>query len=531
MLDGIVEIKDKKWHKAIEAVLKPCHHIVVLKEPFYHAQAMEIGRKHKYQHYICGDVHDVEAIKPNSIRSVVSFTSPPPRWLARLMNNISLVNSIDEGVKLGRKSMWILPDGYTHNEKGSRFINVSEFHFGKAGIEMQLQNTRQERTSIEKQLAQSNKELTLAEQGLSIARQALAGTDASKELRDRAVEFQIVQEEYDEVSKKVKKIRVSLLALHASTSKVQETFDHVTKEKYLAGSKLESSRKESSEKESASNKERKVLTQMILGYLKEKHKLPMRWQTNEYVREVREKHHKSAEDAEKKLDSFQMTLNAREGWETDPVIENIFAKMEQDYLKLQEKTKEQQTNLTRTIKVTDNARNAYIDHLRATLRKYGSNIKALGSLANVDIDIEYPSLRENDAQIERAELKVRFNFDEKGFIGMDDGEASGGQQVIKSLILLMGTMMDASNAKGGGESKGFISVDEPFAHLDIFNIDVVASFLAATGAQVIITAPSTNNVNIFRPSDIVIATSKKKSGELWAQPPAMIKRRRAKEAA
>jgi DNA repair exonuclease SbcCD ATPase subunit len=205
--------------------------------------------------------------------------------------------------------------------------------------------------------------------------------------------------------------------------------------------------------------------------------------------------------------------------------------MEQDFLKLQDKAAKQQTNLSHTIEVTDNARNAYVDHLRATLRKYGSNIKSLGALANVDVDVEYPILREDDSQIERAELKVRFNFDEKGFIGMDDGEASGGQQVIKSLILLMGTMMDASSARGKDDSRGFISVDEPFAHLDIFNIDVVASFLTATGAQVIITAPSTNNVNVFRPSDIVVATSKKKSDELWAQPPAVIKRRIAKEAA
>jgi len=531
MLDEIVEIENLAWHKAIEAVLKPFHHIVALKRKADTAKAMRIGREHQYRHYICENVGDVERINPGSVRSAVSFTSPPPQWLARLMNHISLVNSIDEGAKLGEKAMWILPDGYSHNEKGARFIHVPEFHFGKAGIEMQLQNLQKELTSIDAELTQSGEQLQQAERDLSVASQALAGTDASKELRDRASEFKNAQKEYNEVSKKAETIRANLIALQDRALKAQDAYDQTSEAKLKAESELESAKREISEKESGASNERKALAQTIVEYLQAKHKLPMRWRTNEYVGEIRKTHYKSAEEAEKKLDSFHITLDAKEDWETDPVVEKIFTKMQQDFLQLQDKAEKQQSNLSRTVKATDHARNAYIDHLRATLRKYGGNIKSLGMLANVDVDIEYPVLREDDTQIERAELKVRFNFDEKGFIGMDDGEASGGQQVIKSLILLMGTMMDVSNTRGNGESRGFISVDEPFAHLDIFNIDVVASFLTATGAQIIITAPSTNNVNVFKPSDIVIATSKKKSGELWAQPPAVIKRRPAKEAA
>lgn len=48
-------------------------------------------------------------------------------------------------------------------------------------------------------------------------------------------------------------------------------------------------------------------------------------------------------------------------------------------------------------------------------------------------------------------------------IGLNDGEASGGQQVMKSLILLIGLLMDESR------TGGFVFIDEPFAHLDVFN--------------------------------------------------------------
>lgn len=50
-------------------------------------------------------------------------------------------------------------------------------------------------------------------------------------------------------------------------------------------------------------------------------------------------------------------------------------------------------------------------------------------------------------------------------LGMNDGDASGGQQVMKSLILLIALMMEESRLGG------FVFIDEPFAHLDIFNID------------------------------------------------------------
>ena len=54
---------------------------------------------------------------------------------------------------------------------------------------------------------------------------------------------------------------------------------------------------------------------------------------------------------------------------------------------------------------------------------------------------------------------------------------------MKSLILLIGLMMDETNPSG------FVFIDEPFAHLDIFNIDRVGAFLKATQAQYLITTP------------------------------------------
>lgn len=73
-------------------------------------------------------------------------------------------------------------------------------------------------------------------------------------------------------------------------------------------------------------------------------------------------------------------------------------------------------------------------------------------------------------------------------------------------------------------SGGFVFIDEPFAHLDIFNIDKVGAFLAATYAQYILTTPNTHNVNVFSPSDLTLVTSKRRAPERWAPPIAFLRR-------
>ena len=103
-------------------------------------------------------------------------------------------------------------------------------------------------------------------------------------------------------------------------------------------------------------------------------------------------------------------------------------------------------------------------------------------------------------------------------IGLNDGEASGGQQVMKSMILLVALMMEDDT--GGG----FVFIDEPFAHLDIFNIDKVGSFLQATRAQYIVTTPNTHNVNVFKPSELTLVTQKRRAGASFAPPVAFLRR-------
>ncbi|MGS0755757.1 hypothetical protein ACVBEH_14435 [Roseateles sp. GG27B] len=160
--------------------------------------------------------------------------------------------------------------------------------------------------------------------------------------------------------------------------------------------------------------------------------------------------------------------------------------------------------------------------MRATVRRYKKNVQELGELAGVIALAELPQLENDDTVLAQAGLQVRFNFDGKGEVGMNDGEASGGQQVLKSLILLVGLMKDDESAGG------FVFIDEPFAHLDVRNIQLVGHFLRSTRAPYLLTTPITHNVEVFEPSEITLVTSKKARGARWAPPIAVLARRALK---
>ncbi|MCB1958315.1 MAG: AAA family ATPase, partial [Rhodocyclaceae bacterium] len=199
-------------------------------------------------------------------------------------------------------------------------------------------------------------------------------------------------------------------------------------------------------------------------------------------------------------------------WITDPTVMTLAERLRDEVGQRQQDYQQRQGYCATARRHTDEARAAYIAKLRATVRQYAKNLRALGELAHVGVECATPMLDNDDLAVSQAGLDVRFDFDRKGAVGLNDGEASGGQQVMKSLILLIALLMD--DARPGG----FVFIDEPFAHLDVANIDRVGSFLRATRAQYLITTPVTHNANVFEPAQLTLVTRKKPPAETWAPP-------------
>jgi chromosome segregation ATPase len=204
------------------------------------------------------------------------------------------------------------------------------------------------------------------------------------------------------------------------------------------------------------------------------------------------------------------TKFADESWETDDSVVALRDKIAANYQQMESDLATRRRDNELASEQTRAARENYIAVLRHTVGRYAKNLKTLGDVAGVRVEHEAVALGNDDLTLAQAGLAVRFDFDAKGFMGMNDGDASGGQQVMKSLILLVALMMEESRPGG------FVFIDEPFAHLDIVNIERVSGFLKATRAQYLLTTPVTHNVNIYDPATLTLVTFKKRPGEAWA---------------
>lgn len=156
-------------------------------------------------------------------------------------------------------------------------------------------------------------------------------------------------------------------------------------------------------------------------------------------------------------------------------------------------------------------RTRYLEVVSGALQDYRRRATGIARSADVTVEMELPHLSDDDRALDDAALTVRFGFDGKETLPLGDSSFSGGQQVIGGLILLM-----AMVEEGG---RGFFMLDEPFAHLSIDRIDDVGRFLRASGAQFVITAPTTLDRAQLDPASLVIALRKKRAADVHAPVP------------
>lgn len=502
LLPEIVEVKDETWQTAVEAMLAPYRHLIVLDHADDQVRAFALGEKLRYRHFIVPDAAAPPAPTLGSVLEIVRFTAPAPPWLAQLLDRTQRVEDAAAGGRLPRGQDWITQDGYLRERRGGRHAAPADRHFGRA----RLAALQAERGELAGKLVAFEKQQEKILTEIAGLNAALSGAEAPRELADRAEEFARAERERKEAAAAV----ATLIDKQNAADAARQTAQNAVVNTRLALNTAEQRRAplEKALADAANRPAREEQARRILRLRHDRAKIPARWKDRAANAELAAKWINAA-GVKRDIERIEKSL-AEDDWITDANVVALRDLRRDDHERQRIEQDRREAENRRAAEQTDAARGAYIEVLRHTLRGYGHNLKTLGQLASVGVEIVMPRLENDDATLSQAGLDVRFEFDQKGFAGMNDGEASGGQQVVKSLILLIGLMMD--EARPGG----FVFIDEPFAHLDIMNIDRVANFLKATRAQYLITTPITHNVNVYDPAMLTLVTYKKKPGETWA---------------
>ncbi len=517
MLSEIVEIAEPRWQSAVEAVLAGYRHVVLLEHPRDREAAWRLGEAHRYRHFVVADRAPSTTATRGSLLEVVEFAAPPPEWLLRSLDRIRRVEDVAEGAKLGKEQEWITPQGYFRERRGARHLGVDDAYFGSAARERQLREGEARLQSIEQQLHAITEQRQQWQQQASDAESLLRGASASNQLADRADEFAAAHTAQAALQDDVQRCADSYAAADAYYESVREQRQQNSRQRDDGAREHRQVQQQLADNARQYGASRGEQVDRLKAFRHKRGHVRPAHRGRRAMAELRERYASSSE-ARREIERIERRLN--EGhWETDAGCLPLRDKLAGDHEGLKQDLQRRRTHLERAARITTEARAAYLNVLRNTVKRYARNLKVLAELAGIGVEVELPELSNEDLALAQAGLTVRFEFDKKGWIGMDDGEASGGQQVMKSLLLLVALMRDEDRPGG------FVFIDEPFAHLDIFNIDKVGAFLKSTRAQYILTTPATHNINVFQPSDLTLVTSKRRPGATWAQPLAVLRRR------
>jgi chromosome segregation ATPase len=525
MLSDIVEVTDAKWQGAVEGVLGGYASVVLLERSKDAAAAYRLAEKERYRHFIVPECVEAPKSKDGSLLSVVRFSAPAPSWLIDQLSRIERVDSVEAGFKLSKDEEWITPDAYHRERRGGRslFVEASRYRFGDAGRTQRLEALQKGLPALEAQ--EDALTLTIsklaAEVGALKAR--IAGVDAAKELAARHAEF-------EEAARNTAPLKAERMEVGSRLGELQSLTKAATVARTRADTTWQNARMALSEAEAGLRlghkrqiEQRAEHAAALIELRRAWRHLPQGWR-RPARRASLVAEHQNSHQVDLRVSSLEHAL-ARDDWELDATVIDQYHRLNDQLQGRQAETDERRYQNNRAIEATANARGAYIERLRYTIKTYSKNIKELGELAGIDVHSDPVRLENDDVQLSQAGLHVRFKFDGKDQIGMNDGEASGGQQVMKSLVLLIGLL------KSEDGSGGFVFIDEPFAHLDIRNIQLVGEFLKNTEAQYLMTTPLTHNTDVYDPSELTLITSKKKKEMPWAQPIFVLQRRVAEKTA
>jgi chromosome segregation ATPase len=519
MLPDIVEVTDPRWQGAVEGVLRSYASVVLLEDAQQASTAFRLGEKERYGHFIVPERVAAPSVKDQSLLSVLNFSAPVPTWLIDQLARITRVDSVDDGMRLSKSEEWITPDAYHRERRGGRslFVEAARYRFGQAGRAQRLAALQKLLPKLEAEEDQLTLRISKLAGETSALKARIAGVDAAKELAARQAEF-------EEAERNVAPLKATRTEVGSRLAELFELIKTATENRTRADGAWNGAKRNLTDSESMlrqaitrHEEERTGQARSLAEIRRDWCRLPFNWRRPAHRINLVEQHQNSHQ-IELRLKTLEMDL-ARDDWETDETVVDQHVRLGTLLQGRQAETEERRYQNNRAIEATTNARGAYIERLRYTIKTYGRNIKELGELAGIEVHADPVRLENDDLQLAQAGLHVRFKFDGKGPIGMNDGEASGGQQVMKSLILLIGLL------KSDDGAGGFVFIDEPFAHLDIRNIQLVGEFLKNTDAQYLMTTPLTHNTDVYDPSELTLITSKKKRDTQWAQPIFVLQRR------
>lgn len=173
--------------------------------------------------------------------------------------------------------------------------------------------------------------------------------------------------------------------------------------------------------------------------------------------------------------------------ERDSMLPLNLARQSDEVTAVENRLKQLAENLESTKKAAERARDEYQQATRRVFRHYFGRLKEASSALDFSVEGKLEP-RENG----KFSCDIRVRVGEKAPVHYNSEELSGGQKA--ALSILMG--MTAVSLEHDGA--GFFLIDEPFAASDVIKINELGQFLRQTGAQYLVSMPTSADLEQCR---------------------------------
>ncbi|GMV41864.1 MAG: hypothetical protein AMXMBFR64_35800 [Myxococcales bacterium] len=510
----VLEIVDPKWQLAVESVLGRDRFTWIV-PPEASLPARELARELKYPCYVSTfERVKAAAAKPRSALSqVVLGDDRVPSWILSQLDRVMLVESVADGMRLGRDAVSITPDGYKQDPRGGVHIAVQELYCGGGARKARLDEIQRREGELEGAINRKEHEAGEVRRALTRIDLALDRERARARLAERAAEIPALEARSAELAETKRQLSVRLMDAMTESDGINGTL--VEKEKHLGlldyRARVVAQESEKARADLAHRRAKRARVDMEVKLAEAALPELLRTEAALALTETEEQLGARLRVVREAIDRF-------EGCQ-DPQIVEVFEKARADLDGQQRVMTERQTEHRRGEMELRRARKSYIRVMEQTVQRYRRNIMGLAERARVEVEVHVPKLVDDDEVLKKAGIDIRIGFDGKSPVPINDPKLSGGQSVIASLILLMALTMQDDEEPGG-----FFILDEPFAHLSVERIDDITRFLNVTRAQFILTTPTTHNLMVYNPARLTLNLRKKLAAEDFAPVPTFLRR-------
>lgn len=495
-----IEINDQSWSAAIESALGTLRFAISVPDA-KRGDATRVAQRHGFPGPI---VSDSETLSTPTTGGVLQLGDGVPLWLAAWDREVRL--STDES--LPTTELTLNRDGIRKDRYGIWVSQVPDRVLGGNAVREQLKEATD-------RLATANQELADAEQQLAKAKNEEVDLDRRVEMQRRRSELASSVEKLLPKQSELAISEVSLERLKRERDTKANELRRSDDALQLATRELNDKQKDLEDREKDSEAARSTATDMErkLQELEPNSNNLRASIPADLIAKAESGSLPSATFAENDLKRSQDELEqfANEGPIPDATVREQARILQHNVEELQQHVRDRQNEADAARSELDHCRGDYLEVIRSTLHDYSRRARALGELASAKVEMDLPQLQNDDRVIDEAGIVVRMGFDGKEPTALNDNSHSGGQQVVAGLVLLM--------AMAETEGESFFIVDEPFAHLSLDRVDDVGKFLRRSGAQFLITVPTTLDRGQLEPASLVISLRTKRPDEAFAPRP------------